>query len=418
VDFGAVSQGYATTRNVMVTNLGDEALPALSTRVSGAGAASFIVEANACMQGLAAQQACAIALVFAPTTTGSQAATLTLEGESGGARDVTLSGTGTAPAVLEVRPSTISFAVPLDVGQSASAGLVVTNRGSTATGPIAASIATATPGFSVTPGTCTGALASGESCELDVGFAPASPGQYSDSIRVTSTPGGTLEVPISGTASSPATLTLFAKETADFGVVRVGTSATRSFTLSNTGTLAAGTLREIALGDGFSLAPSVGVECLPNVSRLDIGATCDFRVLFQPAATGNFATTIGVSTSFGSAIQLMLTGIGVATASGPPILVGSAPTLQFENVTGFTARPLTWTVRNTGGSATDTLVFTNSNTEEFIIITNDCFGTIAGGDECSVTIGFSPNVPGERTAVITVSAGPLSTSVTVIGIGS
>jgi hypothetical protein len=33
-------------------------------------------------KGLAAQASCAIALVFAPTATGSQAATLTLEGES------------------------------------------------------------------------------------------------------------------------------------------------------------------------------------------------------------------------------------------------------------------------------------------------------------------------------------------------
>lgn len=420
VDFGAVSQGYVTSRDVTVTNVGDEALPGLSTRVSGAHAASFAVQANACRQGLAARESCTLTLAFAPTTTGSQAATLTIEGGAGGTRDVALSGTGTAPALLGVQPSTISFAAPVDVGQSASAALMVINRASTATGPIAASIATATPGFSVAPGTCTAALAGGESCELQVDFAPASPGRYSNSIRVTSTPGGALEVPLSGTANSLARLTLFAKETADFGTVRISTSATRSFTLSNSGLFGAGTLLDIALDDGFSLAPTVGTECSPNVTQLDVGASCDFRVLFQPAATGNFATTLGVSTSLGATTQLMLSGIGASAELGPPTLVGSAPTLRFETVdpTRFAPRPVEWIVRNTGGSATETLVFTNSNTEEFPVVTSSCFGTIAAGGECSVRINFSPNVEGERTAVMTLTAGALSTSVTVIGIGT
>jgi hypothetical protein len=79
---------------------------------------------------------------------------------------------------------------------------------------------------------------------------------------------------------------------------------------------------------------------------------------------------------------------------------------------------VTWTVRNAGGSAAETRVFTNSNTEEFPVITNGCFGTIAAGAECAVLNRFSPNVEGERTGVMTVSAGASSALVTVIGAGS
>jgi hypothetical protein len=50
--------------------------------------------------------------------------------------------------------------------------------------------------------------------------------------------------------------------------------------------------------------------------------------------------------------------------------------------------------------------------------TNGCLGTIAAGGECAVRFDFFPNVEGERTAVMTVSAGALSASLTVIGIGS
>ena len=418
VDFGAVSQGSTTMRGVVVTNTGDERMAPFSTRVSGVDGSSFQVQMNGCMAGLDAQGTCQILTLFAPTRAGSHSATLTIESQSGGSRDVALSGTATAPALLGVQPSEVTFPVPVDAGQSASAGLTVINRGDTLAGRVSASIAAATPGFSVSPGTCTAALASGESCELEVGFAPTAAGRYNNSIRITSTPGGTLEIPVSGTGYAPATLELFAVEGTDFGPVAITTSATRSFRLSNTGNFGIGTLLEIALGGSFSLAPRIGAECQPNVTQLDFGASCDFRVLFQPSAAGNFAITMAASTSLGGAAQLSLTGTGVV---GAATLVGSASTLEFITPVrvnqGGAGELLTWTVRNTGSLPTETLVFTNSNTEEFPATTNTCFGSIAAGGECSSLFIFSPNELGQRTGLMTLTAGTLSATVTLIGTG-
>jgi hypothetical protein len=414
LDFGAISQGSTTTRDVMVANPGDEPLPALSTRVSGANGASFSVQSNGCRQGLDARASCAISMAFAPTMTGSQVATLTLEGASG-ARDVTLSGTGTAPALLEVQPIEIAFD-DVDVGLSSRAALTVTNRGAAETGRVSAGVATVGPGFSVAPGTCTTPLASGASCQLEVMFAPTVAGPHSGAVRVTSTPGGTLEVPVSGAGNAPSTLTLSAADGTDFGGVNVGTSAELPFRISNTGRGAAGVLLGISLGDSFSVAPRVGTECQPNVTQLDSGARCDFRVLFQPSVGGSFATTLRVSTSLGGDAQLPLTGSG---AIGMPALVGSASTLQFPRtaiLNQSSAGTVTWTVSNLGTGPTETVVFTNSNTEEFPVTTNTCFGSIPVGGECSALLTFDPNAAGQRTTLLTLTAGRLGTSATVIGI--
>jgi hypothetical protein len=356
-----------------------------------------------------------IVAVFAPTATGTLTGTLNLRTQSGSARDVLLSGTGIEPALLEVQPSSIDFD-GVDVGVTRHVPLTVTNRGTTPTGRVGATIATVEPGFSVTRGTCTTELGSGESCALDVMFIPAVPGPHTGAVRVASTPGGTLEVPVRGTGNAPATLSVVARESADFGEIAVGSSAVLPFSLGNTGTGSAGTLLGITLGGSFSVLPSAGAECQPGVTQLDSGASCDFRVMFQPDAAESFAISLRVSTSLGGGAQLVLTGAG---ASGAPSLVGSASTLQFPMPDPAQSYgSVTWTVRNAGTGPTQTLVFTNSNTEEFPAINNTCFGSLAAGGECSVRFGFDPNAAGQRTGVMTLTAGTLGTSVTLIGIGA
>jgi Abnormal spindle-like microcephaly-assoc'd, ASPM-SPD-2-Hydin len=321
VDFGSVSQGGTATRSVMVANAGDQPLTSLAAGVSGLDAASFSVLSNGCMQGLAAQGSCVISMAFAPTTTGSELATLTLEGEPGGTRDVTLSGTAVSTALLGVQPSALVFDAPAIVGQIMSAGLIVTNRGDTETARVTASIATDTSSFSIEPGTCRAALAAGASCQLSVDFVPTAAGLHSGSLRVTSTPAGMLEVPVSGTgilgaANAASNLFVVATQSTYFGSVGVGASASLSFTLRNTGVLSAGTLTGITIpgtttfGTSFSVAPRVGAECQPEITPLNGGASCDFRILFRPTTTGTSGASVTVSSSIGGTTLLSVSGDG------------------------------------------------------------------------------------------------------------
>lgn len=155
----------------------------------------------------------------------------------------------------------------------------------------------------------------GESCELTVEFIPTVSGIHSGSLRLTSFPAGTLEVPVSGTGiAGPGNLSSYlvvvAPESGDFGDVDVGASATRTFTLRNIGDLSAGTLVDFTLGNSFTLAPPVGAECQPGVTQLEAHSGCDFRILFQPTTTGADALYYTVSSAIGGTTSAYLTGTG------------------------------------------------------------------------------------------------------------
>jgi hypothetical protein len=316
VDFGGISRGGTALSSVTVTNPGDEPVAALSARVAGLDATSFSVQSNGCMSGLEAQGSCVISVVFAPTATGSLLGTLTIEGEAGDSHDVTLSGTGLAPALLGIEPSQLVFG-PVAVGRVAlSALLTVTNRGDTTTERVNASITAATPSFSITPGTCSAALASGESCTLNVTFAPSVVGLHPGSLRVTSTPAGTLEVPVNGTGTLgpgdlSSNLIMMAMESTYFGSVAIGGSVTRPFTLRNTGDFSAGTLVGVTVPDGvFSVAPPVEGDCQPGVTLLDARASCNFRIIYAPIVTGSSIANLTVSSTTGGATTERITGTG------------------------------------------------------------------------------------------------------------
>lgn len=313
LDFGGISRGGTALLSLTVTNPGDEPLSSLSTRVSGLDATSFAVQSNGCLPGLDAQGSCLIDMVFAPIAIGSHLATLTIEGEPGTMRDVTLMGNGVA---LGAQPNPLVFDTPVAVGRTVSTRLTVTNRGDTGTRQVDARIVAATPTFSIRTG-CTDVLAMGESCELTVDFIPTAAGIHSGTLRLTSFPGGTLEVPISATGTAgPGNLSSYlavvAPESQYFGDVDVGTSATRSFTLRNIGDLSAGTLVGFTWGSGasFAVAPPVVAECQPGVTQLEAGSSCDFRILFQPITTGAAASYLTVSSAIGGTVMDFVSGTG------------------------------------------------------------------------------------------------------------
>jgi centrosomal CEP192-like protein len=330
VDFGSISQGGTTLRSVTVTNAGDERAASLSARVSGLDASSFSVQSNGCMAGLDAQGSCVISLLFTPTATGSQLAVLTLDGAPGNTRDVTLSGTGLAPALS----------------------------------------------------------------------------------------GG------NGSGNLAPNLSIVATEGTNFGSVEIGASAARSFTLRNTGDIGAGTLLGFTIGGTFSLAPPVGAECQSGVTLLDGGASCDFRVLFMPPGPGSATATITANTTSGGSASLTIAGSGDIGAppvlTEAPVLTGSNFRLTFLNpvpVNGQGTETLEWIVHNTGGSATEAIVFKSTNPLEVPAIGNSCVGALEAGAECSLSFLLTPIALGQRTAVMTVSAGALSTVVTIVGTG-
>jgi hypothetical protein len=94
--FGTVKHGASSTLNVVLSNPGTTSLSLTSIKVAGNNATAF-TQTNNCGSSLAAGAKCTIAVKFAPSTTGSFSANLTVvdNAQSGaGTQTVPLSGKG------------------------------------------------------------------------------------------------------------------------------------------------------------------------------------------------------------------------------------------------------------------------------------------------------------------------------------
>ncbi|HEY1280653.1 MAG TPA: choice-of-anchor D domain-containing protein [Acidimicrobiales bacterium] len=269
----------------------------------------------------------------------------------------------------------------------------------------------------------------GASCTVQVAFTPTSNGAKESTLTITqptdqSWDGVTAAVHLTGSGANGA---LSADpETIDFGTVSVGeTAAAQSFTVTNTGTLT--TTIGTVLVSAPAEFPLAGGTCAG--ATLAPADTCTVSVAFKPAATGSRSATMDVGGSGGAAVSVTLSGTGrsttpttpVPTTVARPVLVVSPSALDFGTVLiGAAGSPQTVTIRNTGTGATSTAAtITGAAAGDFALTTNGCAGrSLAAGASCTLTVAFSPQGSGARSASVTVSGtGGASATIRLSGSG-
>ncbi len=158
-------------------NIGDLTLTGISVAVSG----PFQVS-NTCGTQLTGDNSCAISVVFAPTSAGALAGTLTVT-DAIRTQTVALSGTGVDPTTLNTNPSSLGFAT-LSPGQSSTAQTVtITNKNSFTAAALSLSVPAP---FTLSANTCPTSLTAGDSCTVGVLFQPTAYGSYSGALAVNS----------------------------------------------------------------------------------------------------------------------------------------------------------------------------------------------------------------------------------------
>jgi hypothetical protein len=187
------------------------------------------------------------------------------------------------------------------VGGTRLASFTVTNYGNT-TAPLA--VAVEGSSFAFPPGgrQCPAMLDAGASCQVDVVFQPATAGDKTGVLVVTS-----------GADKSIATLAgsaLFSDGqlvgSGQFGSLAVNTrSAPEVFTLTNTGNAPTEPLETTRGGPNASEFLITTNGC---VGPLGVGATCSLTVVFAPLTTGAKNAVLIVTASPGVAAQAALTG--------------------------------------------------------------------------------------------------------------
>jgi iron transport multicopper oxidase len=254
---------------------------------------------------LSAGQTIQVPLKFTPTRAGLIASTLTAETTQGPA-SFSLSGEGRASgAQLSTSPSIISYG-GVAVGTSSSGTATFSNVGS-APLTINAEKLPAAP-FTVTGMPSVGSqIEPGKAVTVTVTFEPTAEGSFSAELGMETT-GGNGTVRLSGTAGPPGVLKI-TSENNEFGEVAVGKTATRSFTVSNTG----GTNVSISKSKPPSGGAFAATTTLSEGTTIAPGETLTETVTFTPTAPGPASgvwTINGNDTSGLHEVKFSGTGLG------------------------------------------------------------------------------------------------------------
>jgi trimeric autotransporter adhesin len=265
---------------------------------------------------LPAGESCSVGIIFEPISLGTQSAQFEVFGPGESQQTVPLSGTGIAPT-LDVSPNSLSFGkVIFGVTGETSSTEIVTLKNPASNG------AALQMGYGVSPAdfkvdgtkttcpcgsssSCDFNLASGSGCKVGLYFQPTQLGARTGGL-VVNLDAVSLTVSLSGTAVS-GDITIKPGSLA-FGNVTVGTSATKTFSITNPNSVA---LQIISVGAGeSSTLPQFSIT--PNcVGQLAAGASCTTTITFKPTAKGAQKTTVSISDdASGSPQTVSVTGTG------------------------------------------------------------------------------------------------------------
>ena len=227
---------------------------------------------------------------------------------------------------ISVSPANFNFG-NVYAGQTTSSNFVVTNVGGLAVGGLQYQVS----GPFTLSGNCGTSLAAGAQCTESITFAPTAGQAYSGTFTATN---GSVAASASLQGTGQQVILGVSPASLSFGSVLVGSSsAPQSFTLTNTGNVAA---------TGLTLtAPSGYSESTTCGSTLAAGGTCTGTVTFSPTTAGAANSQVSITSSNATGSNVAVTGTGTTA-------ILSASALSFGTVNDYTTTTQSLTVNNTG----------------------------------------------------------------------
>ncbi len=285
-----------------------------------------------------------VPVTFAPTQSGLQAATLNVETDHG-AMTFSLQGTGQpATAKLEASPTVLSFG-GTEVGGHLSGAATFRNVGGASLTIEGVKSPPAPFGVSGLPAPGT-ILKPGEAVTIEATFEPNAEGNFNGELTL-ETSAGSSTIGLSGAAGKPGVLKITGENT-EYGNVTVGGTATKTFTVANTGgTTVTVTKSKPPVGGSFSALSS-----LAEGTTIAPGETLTETVAFKPGAPGYSSGTWAINGNDTTGLhEVHFGGIGTvpppgtgwshngaATISGG--VIQTTPATQFTAGSAFLETPL------------------------------------------------------------------------------
>ena len=386
-NFANVPVGSSQMQSATLTNSGGSSLTVSQATLTGT---SFTLTGLTLPLTLGAGQGATFSVIFAPQSAGSVSGNVAFTSNaSNPAINLPLSGTGVAQGTLTANPTSLAFG-NVQVGNNASLSETLTNNGGTSL-TVSAAAASGT-GFSLSGLALPLTLNAGQSTSFTVLFAPAASGAASGSVSVTSNGANpTLSIPLSGTGVTQGALTANPTSLA-FGSVQVGSSASLSETLTNSGGSSLTISAATASGSGFSLSG------LALPLTLNAGKSTSFTVLFAPPTGAPASGSVSITSNGANPnLSIPLSGSGVT----PGALAANPTSLAFGSVQVGNSTSLSETLTNSGGS-TITISQANLTGAVFSVSGLTLPLTLTASQSVTFTATFAPTSAGAASGSLSV----------------
>ena len=299
-----------TAKSFTITNSGDGPLNPTGVTITGADKADFNKVSESCTAGaVGVGGTCSVAVQFKPGTAGSRTAAIHIVSDDPASpTDIAMIGTGTVPA-LSIAPASNDFP-PQRVGtESATTTFRLSNLGTAPLTVGTLSLAGGDAGqYAISNNACSGhSVDPSQSCTVDVSFKPTGVGAHDDArLHVLSDdPGGAQDVPLRGSGVVP-TLSVRPKK-GSFGKVAVkGGHVKKKFTITDAGG-APLTISALKLAGAKGQYKAKTRGCTKGL--IAPGATCKFKVIFDPTKPGTHKAKVKIKSDGGKA-KVKLAGKG------------------------------------------------------------------------------------------------------------
>ena len=235
----------------------------------------------------------------------------------------------------------------------------------------------------------------GASISVTLWFHPESVGKATGTLSIFSNASATATtVALSGTGLAQ-TLSL-TPSSVNFQSVNVGSTATQTETLKNTGTASEMVYKSSTSGSAFKLT---GLTLPVTIAG---GKSVSFTLHFAPQSAGTISGSVSISTSMEGALAASLTGTGVA-ATTTRTLVASPTSLAFGSVDIGSTTSKSVSVENTGNSSVSIsgVALSGSGYAATGISANE---TLAAGKSASLTVVFAPTTASSSSGDVQVAS--------------
>lgn len=407
--FSPTNRGATSSQTLELKNVGGATLRISSLAITSTqtGAAAMFSAANTCTgRDLAAGASCTLAVTYAPTAVATHAATLTVSHTGTGAQKaVPLNGSATEPPAALAALSDFSCPSPAQMGVSTVCTATLSNPSTvayTVTGVGTSSNTSFVPSFL---GCSSGAtLNPGASCTVRLTATFSATGTYTTNYQLATTAG-----PVSKTASLVVQAPVATLTTTSHGNVQIGSSATATHKLVNSGSLPVSLTMPATLSASGSTAFTVVSHTCP--ATLATGTSCDIVTRCTPTTTGTLTRGLNVTSNASPAITGMLTCEGLNSTANSGLLTFSPNPLTFATTAvGSTTAATTVTVRNNNAVgakavAISGVTLSGAQASEFTVTGSTCYsgsaaGSLASGASCTLTLTARPSVAGLNSGVL------------------